>query len=243
MNADPIAIIEIIRAAEQGRSGPYICRGADESLYYVKGRNTGRRSQIAEWLCAHLAKLLKLPLPPFSLVVIPPDLVAETPSAMQEVGAGLAFGSREYPRALWFEQEQISMASDRLKKDILVFDWWVHNSDRLTHNSNLLWDAVRGQLVVIDHNMAFDPAFSAKEFFNYHIFSQWAGEVFQDLVEQAEYQSRLLNALAVLDSAIDSIPEDWWWVDDEHTVATDFDLEAVRAILQRCELENFWRMV
>lgn len=42
--AEPIEITEIIRPAEQGRSGPYICRGEDNRLYYVKGRNTGRRS-------------------------------------------------------------------------------------------------------------------------------------------------------------------------------------------------------
>lgn len=238
----PVSIIEIIRPAEQGRSGPYICRGEDGFLYYVKGRNTGRRSQITEWLCAHLATALGLPLPPFALVDIAPELLAETPDAMREVGAGFAFGSREYLHALWFELEQVDKISETLQRGILVFDWWVHNTDRLTHNSNMLWDASKAKLAVIDHNMAFDPEFSPREFLAYHIFGAQAAHVFGDLVEQAQYQSRLRVAFDAWDQACDTVPDDWWWFDDEHTVATDFDLEAARILLRRCELADFWRM-
>ena len=114
----PIAIVEIIRPAEQGRSGPYVCRGEDDSLYFVKGRNTGRRSQIAEWICAHLATAWGLPLAPFALVEIASELLVETSESMREVGAGIAFGSREYPHALWFELEQVDKINEALCSEI-----------------------------------------------------------------------------------------------------------------------------
>ena len=126
----PILIEEIIKPAEQGRSGPYFCRGADGHNYFVKGRNTGRRSQITEWICAHLAKTLGLPVAPFALVEIAPDLLKETPKAMQEIGAGL----------------------------------------------------------------------------------------------------------------YESLPEEWWWFDNERTVQTDFNWKVARALLQRCDSNDFWRV-
>ncbi|MDZ4263414.1 MAG: HipA family kinase [Pseudomonadota bacterium] len=238
-----VQIVEILRPAEQGRSGPYVCRGEDDHLYFVKGRNTGRRSQIAEWICAHLAIALDLPLAPFAMVEIVPELLKETSPAMQEIGAGLAFGSQEYRSALWYELEQVDKTNVKLQRDILVFDWWVHNSDRLSHNSNLLWDASQEKLVVIDHNMAFDPDFIRSEFIVFHIFGRQVEHVFDDLVEQAEYQERLQKALVAFDTACDSIPEAWWWFDDERTVKTDFDLEAARTLLTRCNSSNFWRGV
>ena len=237
-----VQIVEILRPAEQGRSGPYVCRGEDGSTYFVKGRNTGRRSQITEWICAHLARELGLPLAPFEMVEIVPELLAETPKNMREVGAGLSFGSREYPQALWFELDQVGKTDIRLQRDILVFDWWVHNTDRLSSNSNLLWDATREKLVVIDHNMAFDPVFVPREFLDYHIFRRQADHILEYLVEQAVYQDRLRNALAAWDTAVNSIPDTWWWVDDECTVATEFDIEAAHSLLQRCESGNFWGM-
>ncbi len=235
-----VQIVEILRPAEQGRSGPYVCRGEDDHLYFVKGRNTGRRSQISEWICAHLAIALDQPLASFSMVEIVPELLKETSPAMQEIGAGLAF---EYRSALWYELVQVDKTSVRLQRDILVFDWWVHNTDRLSHNSNLLWDASQGKLVVIDHNMAFDPGFICSEFIEFHIFGRQVEYVFDDLVEQAEYQERLQKALVAFDTACDSIPEAWWWLDDGHTVKTDFDLEVARTLLTRCNSSNFWRCV
>jgi Phosphatidylinositol 3- and 4-kinase. len=240
--AEPIEITEIIRPAEQGRSGPYICMGEDNRLYYVKGRNTGRRSQITEWVCAHLATALGLPIAPFSLVNIVPELLAETPDAMREVGAGLAFGSQECPKVLWFEQEHVGKIEKSLQGQILIFDWWVRNCDRLTTNSNLLWDAVRGQLVVIDHNLAFDRDFNARDFLDFHIFGHRAAGIWDDLLERAHYQDWLRTALPVVDEALAQVPDEWWWFDNEQTVAADFDEDTVRELLSRCETDNFWRV-
>lgn len=34
----PLTIVEIIKQAEQGLSSPFLCRGDDGTLYFVKGR-------------------------------------------------------------------------------------------------------------------------------------------------------------------------------------------------------------
>lgn len=49
----PLTIIEIIKPAVQGLSTPFLCRGDDDLLYFVKARNSGRASQWAEWLAGH----------------------------------------------------------------------------------------------------------------------------------------------------------------------------------------------
>jgi hypothetical protein len=43
-----------------------------------------------------------LPLAPFIQVRVVPELLVETKREWREVGAGLAFASRQYPKALGF---------------------------------------------------------------------------------------------------------------------------------------------
>ena len=75
MSTAMIPIVEVIGPAQQGLSRPLLCVGADDQRYYVKGQQTNRASLWSEWICAHLAQALGLPLPPFSLVQLDPALV------------------------------------------------------------------------------------------------------------------------------------------------------------------------
>ena len=125
------------------------------------------------WVCGHLAQALGLPLPPFFLVQLDPALVKELPKDQQAIGSLPAFGSREQPHAAWLELGISQRVPAELQRDVLVFDWWVRNTDRLRGNTNLLWDTEHEGLVVIDHNMALDNDFIAADFFckAHHIFS------------------------------------------------------------------------
>lgn len=78
-----ITIVEIIKKAEQGLSSPFLCRGDDDALYFVKGRASGRASLWAEWLAGHLGQALGLPIPPFHLVDVPAALVRECPAELR----------------------------------------------------------------------------------------------------------------------------------------------------------------
>ena len=66
-----ITVVEVIKQADQGLSSPFLCRGDDDLMYFVKGRASGRASQWAEWLAGHLGQALGLPIPDFRLVDVP----------------------------------------------------------------------------------------------------------------------------------------------------------------------------
>ncbi|WP_409527298.1 HipA family kinase [Rhizobium sp. BK591] len=50
----PIEIEEVLRRSDQGVTRPYICRGADGKLYYVKGKDAGYESLVKEWIAGTL---------------------------------------------------------------------------------------------------------------------------------------------------------------------------------------------
>lgn len=238
-----LQIVEILRPAEQGRSTPYLCRGEDGEHYFVKGRNTGRRSQWCEWLVGCLGRAMGLPIPPFQLVDVPEALLRETPREWREIGAGIAFASCRHPVAQWFEPGFVDKVPDSLRGDVLVFDWWVRNEDRKWGNPNLLWDNAAQELVVIDHNMAFDRDFSAGHFREQHIFRDCWDSIAGDLERQAFYADKLLGVLDRWEEACDNVPPEWRWENDEHDVPVDFDPLAARATLERCKTMDFWRVV
>ena len=85
-----ISIIEILGRSTQGVTRPFVCRGDDGSLYYVKGNAAGRRALIAEWVAGNLGRRLGLPIPEFRQAEVSPQLVAL--SARQDasdLGAGI----------------------------------------------------------------------------------------------------------------------------------------------------------
>lgn len=241
----PLAIVEILERSDQGVTRPFLCRCDDENLYYVKGRGAGRSSLLCEWLAGHLAKAFGLPVPPFAIVDAPRSLVELFPEG-RELGAGLAFGSRAVAHTQELSMSHLGDVPVQLRRDVLVFDWWVHNSDRtltsLSGNPNLLWDAAEKQLVVIDHNVAFDNEFSVQSFSDMHVFHLEIVKVFQDLVERLTYAERLKAALAAWPVACQNVPDEWWFADEERTVPANFDPDVVLASLNRCTHEGFWRL-
>jgi len=115
---------------------------------------------------------------------------------------------------------------DELRADILLFDYWVQNGDRILEpcggNPNLLWHAVPENVVMIDHNGAFEDNFSQIEFFKTHIFREssavW-GESFRQ-----NRQQKILEILGKLPDTCALLPEAWY-ADDE---LTGFSAELAR---------------
>lgn len=70
-----LTIVEIIKQADQGLSSPFLCRGDDGRLYFVKGKASGRASLWAEWLGGHLGRAFGLPIPPFCIADVPAALI------------------------------------------------------------------------------------------------------------------------------------------------------------------------
>lgn len=242
----PLIITEISDRSSDGRTRPFKCRCADDDLYYVKGHAALHRGLICEWMAGHLAAALGLNLPRCAIAYAPPELVKWHPEG-RDLGAGWVFASRAVERLNWISFGSVATLPKALRRDILVFDWWVRNADRTLSekdgNPNLLFDTDSGELVVIDHNLAFDPEFDEKLFFETHIFGgEWAG-LCEDLVEMANYQSRLKETLdRVWVDAWKQVPAEWLFYDEEQTIPTDFDDAAWLKMLERCTLETFWRL-
>ncbi len=241
--ASVISLVEVLGFAEAGLSRPLRCRGADGHIYYVKGQQANRSSLWAEWLCGHAAQAFGLNIPPFSLVQLDEGLWQELPADYRSLGYLPAFGSRQHPQANWLEPSMAAHVAQQSQRDILVFDWWVRNKDRTKGNTNLLWDAQAEDLIVIDHNLAFDPEFLPSVFLDHHIFgAQWPA-LAADLVLQAQYSERLSLALATAQVACECAPEEWMWENSEFDVPTPFDADAALNLLARCATTELWRTV
>jgi hypothetical protein len=236
----PIPIIEIISQSKQGYSNPYLCEGEDGIKYYVKGQQSHwPQTSIIEWIAAHLARALQLPVADFCLVEISPELLAVTRPELRAIGQCIAFASKQVPRARWFETTDIAKIPDKLQQQLLVFDWWIQNEDRNTGNTNLLFDDSQGSLIVIDHNLAFDQQFSSDNFISLHLFRHHWHTITSDPKIQQQFKYWLLQALPAFEQAQSSMPLSW--LESEELLPNAIDLDYFKALLTRCDNDEFWR--
>ncbi|WP_238537326.1 HipA family kinase, partial [Chromobacterium haemolyticum] len=189
---DSLQVIEILYQSTQGMSGPYICRADDGQNYYIKGqRPAGRRSQTCELLAWFLGHSFGLPLPPAAMLEMSDELYEELPRELSGIGRGMLFGLQECQSMRWFEPADVYRTSKEFRRELLVFDYWISNEDRIPFNSNLLYSDTEKRVVVIDHNRAFIEHISRHELVGGHIFSEeWPG-VCSDLVFRAQYSERI----------------------------------------------------
>lgn len=242
-----LMIVEVLERSKQGRTRPYICRGDDGEVYYVKGRSATRTGLIAEWLCAELAKALGLPIAPYTLASVPEELIEADPTGwLTDLGAGEVFASQKV-NAVEISAIHREHTPTELRQDLLVFDWWIRNGDRtlteLGGNPNLLWKHEdKGGLVVIDHNLAFDHEFSVEAFRTSHVFADEVPAVFSDFLARDSYSKRLQSALGVWKQACAMIPSSWNFVDPQMTIPNNFSLDDAMKLLTRCDQKEFWNL-
>lgn len=240
----PTEIVEIIDRSKQGVTLPFVCRGEDGKVYYVKGRGAGRRSLVCEWIAGSLAKSLGLPIADFELVSISPELInLASRDDLAELGVGIAFGSCRRT-IVELTVSHLSQIPDDVQRDVLLFDWWIKNGDRtqseLGGNPNLFWDLDNNSLLVLDHNQAFDEQFDPRTFETLHPFRSHLGAVFSDMIDRDRYASRFESAMATWDAICDTVPPEWWFVDAERTLPVAFDRHALKRSLLDCRSSAFW---
>lgn len=238
------AIIELSGRTDQGMTKPYRCVADDGHRYYVKSEGAGWRSLVAEWVAGRLAVAFGLPVPDFRQVDVDPflsDILRL--EGDRDLAPGLAFGSRIVEPVREFDPSLVPQCAPAFRRDLLAFDWWVHNADRtlgvLSGNPNLLWDLQQQQPVVIDHNMAFDPDFDAELFLSSHIFAAEWPVITGDLVMRAEYEHRFVGLLASLDAIWAEVPHNWILREDDSPRVTRDDF---LALLARADRPGFWSM-
>lgn len=241
-----VQIIEIIDRSDQGITRPFICRGNDDEIYFVKGRDAGRRSLICEWIAGSLGIKLGLPIAPFCVVEVPESLIAlGSRDDLGELGHGLAFGSIRQ-KIVELTIAHIDLVPTGVQRDVLAFDWWIRNGDRTLSesggNPNLFWNVVTNGLVVLDHNQAFDDGFSPLEFANLHVFRAHCRDLFEDWVTRDLYATRFIAAMASWPEICNTVPPEWWFLDAELTLPVDFDPDAIRRHLLDCRSDAFWKL-
>lgn len=192
-----------------------------------------------------MARVFGLPVPDFEIVDVPEGLIRWSGrDDAGELGIGLAFGSKALPHVQEFTCSHIDRVDEQIRKDVALFDWWLHNADRtLTEkggNPNLLWDQEHSRLAVIDHNQAFDARFDPQLFAETHVFREQLLIVRDDWVERDVYFNRLAAAFAEFDLACNNAPPEWWWEDDG--IPASFNRDTARAVLNRFKNDNFWRI-
>lgn len=241
----PVEIDEVLRRSEQGMTNPYICRGSDGKLYFVKGKGAGYASLVREWIVGQLALRLELPIAPFCIVEVPRELYeASHNGLLSDLGCGLFFGSENVENTTQLSFSVAQQVSIDLKRNIAAFDWWIQNGDRTLSetdgNPNLLWSETAQRLIVIDHNVAFDETVTLDTLFASHIFGSSLSELCDQVQLQSHYNALFDGAVQDLPKIIDDIPERWLYADDACTVDIDLSLRRVEDILMRYRVPSFW---
>ena len=243
-----VSVNEVLRRAEQGRTQPFLCRCDDGASYYVKGKSAGPRGLAAELVCAQLAAAIGLPVPEAVIVDVPEDLVAEARYgglSLDALGTGPGFGSKVV-QAVEFTLSHRQLLHDEVAQSLVVFDWWIRNEDRtLTArggNVNLLWRIQETPgLVVIDHNLAFSD-FDAVMFLQTHVFADAFQRVATDISLRTAWSNRLAAALETWDDVVATLPMEWNYIDIEQTIPSKVDLAVLKAVLDQCAKEHFWKL-
>lgn len=242
-----VEIVEVMRRSTQGMTQPYICRGDDGHIYFVKGIGAGRRSQLCEWIAGSLAVQIGLPVAHFEIVHVPDELLElDFGLDLMDLGAGPAFGSRECGVSE-LSYSRVAMVPSEMQQRVLAFDWWIRNADRMLTakggNPNLFWDEGAGELVVIDHNQAFDPAFDLDDFLVHHVFRSQAAMIEQDLLLKHDLIDVMIGALQQWGDIIEQVPVEWWYLDEELITHVNFDRARIFEGLSQVDRDEFWRRI
>jgi len=236
-----INIMEVIDRSRQGVTRPFLCRGDDGQLYYVKGKGAGFRALISEWIAGSLGQRLGLPIPDFRQATIPSELIQLSARPdIGDLGVGTGFASKLIQNADELSFLFIGQMDETLRARILLFDWWTANEDRtLTENGgnpNILWVHRDHAPHVIDHNLAFDDS-ALTSFWGNHVFA--ASRALWSKSFRETEQQRMEAALGDLDLWWQAMPPEWTEIEGEVT------LESVRKLLWRFKNEpaSFWEAV
>lgn len=244
-----IVIEEVIRRTEQGQTKPYLCRADDGHIYFVKSGGLPKRELVSEWLAANMAREIGIPIPEFSLAEIPEELCDRRMGDwVRDLVPGVAFASRRVEASdfAWSMTTHVPAAQREL---IAAFDWWIRNADRtlsaLGGNPNLLWrqGPNGGEVVVFDHNLAFEAGFDASQFLDSHVFAADLVHLASDWVARQQVRQGFEAALHCLPEACATIPDAWRFADAEQTVPAAWSLPEMVATLERCRIEQtFWNL-
>ena len=151
-----VEAVEIRRQMRQGGQRPVLCRCDDGAEYVVKPFSSGGSwPLILEWICARLGRAMRLPIPNYRLVLVSEDFAeAWNVTGGRTLEPGIGFGSQFVSSAVECDEVLIKKLDPEAKTQLIAFDWWIRNTDRIHKNPNLLWDHGQHAHFLIDHEKA-----------------------------------------------------------------------------------------
>ncbi len=234
----------------EGGSLPGLMEADDLGTYVVKftGAGQGRKTLVAEIICAGLATGLGLPVPELVLVEVDPLLGRSEPDEevqdLLTASPGLNLGMDFLPGALGFDPLAHTV-DPGLAGRVLWFDAFVGNVDRSWRNPNLLmwhrelWLIDHGATLVFHHSWARAPASITKAYdVTGHVLSSTAG-VEARCQADADLSPRVTEAL--LRAVLTDVP-DRWLTDEPGFASPDGVRTAyVQHLLARLGAREVWR--
>jgi len=234
---DRLIVDEILRATISGATKPFVCRLNDDQLYVLKGRSAQARGCIAEVVAAALGRAFSLPIPSFALADVPLPLVEAMPEARSSLGHGVAFASQYVDGLQPLSISAMGPSWEHTLARVFLFDHWIMNEDRTgtEHggNPNLFFRSERQDVVVIDHNLAFDPTYNPENNVKLHICREFWHQTSQDMLQLTILKSEMLEVLGSLESVFECLPAEW--IDMEPAF-----IPKIEETLHRCERDQFW---
>lgn len=235
-----IEIVEFQASMAQGMTKPWLCIGDDGKKYVVKRLNAGFKGCIYEWIASKLGQQFGLNIPETHLVRIDPLLIADRYDLQSELGAGVAFASAFQSSLNEVTFHQLKIADPHILLDLFIFDYWIKNDDRtltqLGGNPNLYQSQSTRELVVFDHNLAFDENFDLAGFKKTHVAHFLLAN---NAISPDDYLPKLKKSFQLLPEIIEGLPNDW--LDELESSARV--LNELQLLLLQFERDDFWEAI
>jgi hypothetical protein len=231
----------------EGGSLPGLMEADDLGTYVVKyvGAGQGRKTLIAEIVCAGIARGLDLPVPELVLVEVDPVLGRSEPDEevqdLLQASAGINLGMDFLPGALGFDPLAHPI-EPLLASKVLWFDALVGNVDRSWRNPNLLmwhralWLIDHGATLVFHHAWARATGSVAKPYDS-------AGHVLSEMATARNEADAALAPLItpLLEQVLADVPDAW--LTDEDGFDSPAAVRAAYAahLLARLDASQEWR--
>ena len=194
----------------EGGSLPGLMEADDLGTYVVKyvGAGQGRKTLVAEIVCAGIARALGLRVPELVLVEVDPELGRSEPDEevqdLLKASGGLNLGMDFLPGSLGFDPLAHVVPAEEAAK-VLWFDALVGNVDRSWRNPNLLmwhrdlWLIDHGATLVFHHAWARSNTWATASYDRAgHVLHDQAGAHVQPSLERDQ-----------LEAAVADVPDTW----------------------------------
>jgi hypothetical protein len=218
-----VSALRYVTPLREGGSLPGVMEADDDGTYVVKftGAGQGPRTLVAEVICAHLLRVLELPVPDLVVIDIDPAMaIGEPDEEVQDLlkaSPGRNLGMDFLPGALDLDVKAFPIEPG-LAGRILWFDALVGNVDRTWRNPNMLsWHRRpylidHGATLTFAHHWAGAPAWIPRA---YDAREHAVRGCSPDLPAADADLAPRLDA-AVVNAAVAQVPDEWLVDADEH---------------------------